>query len=92
MSTPHKHVGRPAGSGAQLPAAERSKVSRAKRAAAGAVRLDFTLEAHEVDALTALIEHWGSRSRKEAIARAIREVAVTIRRQTNSLSIKNFPE
>ncbi|HEX7649933.1 MAG TPA: hypothetical protein VF450_21230 [Noviherbaspirillum sp.] len=63
--------GRPAGSGAQLPAEERLRKSRAERAQAGATRVDFSLDAESSNKLAALMEHWNSPTRKHAIERAL---------------------
>lgn len=71
--------GRPAGSGAQLPDAERARKSRSQRAAAGATRLDFSLDAQHSEQLAALVMQWQCKSRKEAIERAITHVYTTIR-------------
>jgi hypothetical protein len=50
LSTSRK-VGRPVGSGAQLPAGVRAKQSRQERLAAGSSRMDVTLDAGTLDAL-----------------------------------------
>ena len=63
--------GRPAGSGAQLPGAARTKKSRDERAASGAVRGDFSLDRDNADKLGQLMELWRCPNRKEAIQQAI---------------------
>ena len=63
--------GRPVGSGAQLPAADRTRKSRTERSATGAVRIDFSLDPGSAIKLTKLIEQWQSTNRKEAIQQAI---------------------
>lgn len=69
-------VGRPAGSGAQLPAGVRAKQSRQERLQGGAVRMEVTLSADTMAGVNQLVEHWGCRSKKEAVERAI-EIAVS---------------
>ena len=72
--------GRPVGSGAQLPAIERTRASRSKRAETGAIRLDLTLDTPESRAaLTELMTHWKCKSRKEAVERALLAAVTTIR-------------
>lgn len=73
-----KSRGRPAGSGAQLPPAERAKKSRSRLAAAGAIRLDCALDAQANAHLAKLMRHWGCATRKEAITRAIKIASKTI--------------
>lgn len=70
--------GRPEGSGEQLPAVERIRRSRAKRAAAGAVRFDLTLDADHSDKLARLMQQWNCKTRKEAIEHALSIVCETI--------------
>lgn len=64
-------VGRPAGSGEQLPSAARSRKSRNNLAAIGAVRVDFSLDPDSAAQLAHLMERWDSPNRKDAIQRAI---------------------
>ena len=64
-------VGRPAGSGAQLPGGVRARQSRNERLQAGAVRLEVTLNADTMAGVNRLVEHWGCGSKKEAVERAI---------------------
>lgn len=66
-----KRPGRPLGSGEQLPPAARKRKSRDQLAAAGAVRLDFFLDADSAAQLAHLMERWDSPSRKDAIQRAL---------------------
>jgi hypothetical protein len=63
--------GRPVGSGAQLPAADRTRKSRVERSATGAVRIDFSLDPGSAIKLTKLMAQWQSTNRKEAIQQAI---------------------
>ncbi len=70
--------GRPAGSGAQLPAAERSRQSRQRRKQSDSIRLDMTLDTDAVAALNLLMRHWGCRKRKDAVTRALKAAAATI--------------
>lgn len=70
--------GRPEGSGAQLPAVERIRQSRASRAAAGSTRFDITLDADYADKLNQLAAYWQCRSRKEAIEKAIAAAFFTV--------------
>ncbi len=72
--------GRPAGSGQQLKPAARLQKSRQARAAAGAARLDITLNNLTATALEQLVSHWGCKTRKEAIERAITTAAAMISR------------
>ena len=81
MSAP-KSIGRPAGSGAQLPAVERIRQSRASRAAAGATRFDLTLDAEHAARLATLMQQWQCKTRKETIERAIASVFDTIHGKT----------
>ena len=64
-------VGRPAGSGEQLPPAERVKKSRKNLAAAGATHLDFSLDGELSQKLTTLQEHWQCKTRKEVVEHAL---------------------
>lgn len=75
-----RKVGRPAGSGAQLPPATRAKQSRKGRLQAGAIRVEIILDTEAQAALHRLIEHWGCRSKKEAVERAIAIAASAIAR------------
>lgn len=63
--------GRPAGSGAQLPAAARTRKSRDERSASGAVRVDFSLDPDSAAKLGQLMDLWHCPNRKEAIQQAI---------------------
>ncbi len=72
--------GRPAGSGAQLPATVRAKQSRKERLAAGGARIELTLDGDTMAAVSQLVEHWGCRSKKEAIERAITIAASAVAR------------
>lgn len=66
--------GRPAGSGAQLPAIERARKSRASRAEstkAGGSRLDFWLLGESAEQLVRLMQQWKSPHRKDAVERAL---------------------
>lgn len=67
----NKRVGRPVGSGTQLPAAERLKKSRSNRMAKGAMRLDVTLDATRGDQLLQIMQQWQCATKKEAIERAL---------------------
>ena len=78
-------VGRPLGSGAQLPAIARTRASRTDRAKQGAVRIETTLEKTTYDALLALMEHWGCTTKKEVVERAIHR-NIRIFRRSASLS------
>lgn len=71
MQQEKRPVGRPSGSGAQLPVAERNRKSRQARAAAGATRLDITLDAASSDQLARLIAQWQCATKKEAVERAL---------------------
>jgi hypothetical protein len=71
--------GRPAGSGAQLPAGERIKHSRARRAAAGSARVEIVLDVDTNEQLQTLMEHWQCKTKKEAIEQAITSAYQTIR-------------
>lgn len=73
-----RKVGRPLGSGKQLPNRERAEHSRQERAAAGSTRVDVTLDNITMAALAILVEHWECRSKKDAVARAIRIAAGAI--------------
>ena len=73
-------VGRPAGSGAQLPPGIRARQSRQSRKAAGAARIEIMMEAETLASLEQLMAHWGCGSRKEAIARAVQLAATAISR------------
>ena len=73
-----RKVGRPAGSGMQLPGHIRAKQSRQERLALGASRMDVTLDADTLDALQQLVNHWGCKSKKEAISKAIAIAASAI--------------
>lgn len=64
-------VGRPAGSGDQLPPAERVKKSRDHLAASGAARLAFSLDGEHSQKLTTLQEHWQCKTRKEVVEHAL---------------------
>lgn len=64
-------VGRPAGSGEQLPPAERVKKSRTNLTASGATRLDFSLDGERSQKLATLQEHWQCKTRKEVIEHAL---------------------
>lgn len=66
----HK-VGRPAGSGEQLPPAARSRKSRNNLSTIGAVRVDFSLDPDSAAKLRQLMELWQCPNRKEAIQQAI---------------------
>ena len=70
--------GRPAGSGAQLPAITRTRNSRSQRAQLGAVRLEVTLDQSTHDALLSLLQHWHCSTKKETLERAIQAAASTI--------------
>jgi hypothetical protein len=70
--------GRPAGSGKQLPAVERTRQSRQNRAAQGATRLDFYLDSAHADQLAQLMQHWDLDTKKEAVQRALDIVHQTI--------------
>lgn len=64
-------VGRPAGSGEQLPSAARSRKSRSNLAAIGAVRVDFSLDPDSAAKLGQLMTLWDCPNRKAAIQQAI---------------------
>ena len=81
MSVPKQPPGRPAGSGAQLPVAERVKKSRDQRAAAGGTRLELMMSATTATQLAALIEQWQCSTKKEAVELAIARAYATIHRQ-----------
>ncbi len=66
-----RKVGRPVGSGEQLPSAARSRKSRNNLSAIGAVRVDFSLDSDSAAKLGQLIALWGCSNRKEAIQQAI---------------------
>jgi hypothetical protein len=70
--------GRPAGSGAQLPAIARTRASRSQRAQRGAVRIEVTLDKTTHDAVLALMQHWGCTTKKEVVERAIQAAASTV--------------
>ena len=76
--------GRPAGSGAQLPAIVRTRASRLQRAQDGAVRLDVTLDPSTHASLLDLMQHWGCATKKEVIERAIQATANTIFNNTSN--------
>ena len=78
MTAPKQRVGRPSGSGAQLPAVERMRKSRSDRAKAGAVRLDFSLVGESAQHLATLMQQWASPTRKDAVERALSLVCQTI--------------
>lgn len=78
MQEKRSRGGRPAGSGAQLPAFERARKSRAERAKAGATRLDFSLDADSSEKLLTLMERWQSPNRKHAVERALNIVFQTL--------------
>lgn len=73
-------VGRPVGSGAQLPPIERNRKSRQNRAAQGAPRLDFFLDPPHAAQLAELMEHWGLNTRKDVVQRALDLVHQLVRR------------
>ena len=73
-----RRVGRPAGSGKQLPAVVRTRASRADRADQGAVRIDVTLDNATHDAVLSLMQHWHCSTKKETLERAIQAAASTI--------------
>ena len=73
-----RRVGRPAGSGKQLPAVVRTRNSRSQRAQLGAVRLEVTLDQSTHDALLSLLQHWHCSTKKETLERAIQAAASTI--------------
>lgn len=70
--------GRPAGSGAQLPAIARTRASRSQRAQLGAVRIEVTLDKMTHDAVLLLMQHWKCATKKEVIERTIQAAASTI--------------
>lgn len=78
MQDKKRAPGRPAGSGAQMPAQERARKSRAERARSGGTRLDFSLDADSASKLLTLMEHWQSPTRKQAVERALDIVFQTI--------------
>lgn len=71
-------VGRPPGSGAQLPSKERLRLSRANLAKSGGTRLDFSLDAASSGQLAELMEQWDMTTRKEVVQRALDIVHQTI--------------
>jgi hypothetical protein len=77
-NTPIPTRGRPIGSGAQLPAADRTRKSRIERSVTGAVRVDFSLDADSVIKLSKLTEQWQCVNRKEAIQQAINIVYASV--------------
>ena len=77
MTQPNR-PGRPAGSGAQLPAIARTRSSRFQRAQLGAVRIEVTMDKATHDAVLALMHHWGCATKKEVIERAIQAMASTV--------------
>lgn len=78
MDEQKRPVGRPAGSGEQLPPTERSRQSRQNRAAQGAPRLDFYLDPDQAGQLADLMQHWELKTKKEAVQRALDIVHQTI--------------
>lgn len=78
MTEDKRPPGRPAGSGAQLAPVERNRKSRQRRAAAGATRLDFSLDPPQAGQLAELMEHWNVGTRKEAVQHALNIVHQTI--------------
>ena len=73
-----RRAGRPAGSGEQLPPAERSRQSRQSRAAQGATRLDFFLDPPQAGQLAELMEQWDMTTRKEVVQHALDIVHQTV--------------
>lgn len=74
-------IGRPLGSGQNLPAVERKRISRDSLAAGGSTRVDLTLDAATSAKLASLIEQWQCRTKKEAVELAITRAYATIHRQ-----------
>ena len=72
-------VGRPPGSGAQLPPVERNRQSRANLAKSGGTRLDFSLDAISSGQLDELIELWHMKTRKQAVQHALSIIYQTVR-------------
>lgn len=78
MDEPKRRVGRPAGSGEQLPPVERSRQSRQSRADQGATRLDFFLDPPQAGQLAELMEQWDMTTRKEVVQHALDIVHQTV--------------
>lgn len=78
MDEQKRPVGRPAGSGGQLPPTERSRQSRQTRAAQGATRLDFFLDAQQAAQLGELMDQWDMTTRKQVVQHAIDIVYQTV--------------
>ena len=78
MKSTSTRAGRPAGSGAQLPAIARTRASRSQRAQRGAVRIEVTLDKTTHEAVLSLMQHWGCVTKKEVLERAIQAAADTI--------------
>jgi hypothetical protein len=62
-----RSVGRPVGSGEELPPTERSRQSPQSRTAEGATRLDFFLDPPQAAQLGELMEQWDMTNRKQAV-------------------------
>lgn len=78
MDEKKRRVGRPVGSGEQLPPAERSRQSRQSRTAQGATRLDFFLDPQQAGQLSELMEQWEMTTRKEVVQHALNIVHQTV--------------
>lgn len=78
MDEQKRPVGRPVGSGEQLPPTERSRQSRQSRAAQGATRLDFFLDPPQAAQLGELMEHWDMTTRKQVVQHALDIVYQTV--------------
>lgn len=74
-----RRMGRPPGSGAQLPSKERLRLSRENLAKSGGTRLDFSLDAVSSTQLTELMEHWDMKTRKKAVQHALSLIYQTIK-------------
>jgi hypothetical protein len=71
-------IGRPPGSGAQLPSKERLRLSRANLAKSGGTRLDFSLDATSSGQLAELMEQWDMSTRKAVVQHALDIVHQTV--------------
>lgn len=78
MDEQKRRVGRPAGSGAQLPPIERNRKTRQKRAVDGSTRLDFFLDPPQADQLAELMKQWDMTTRKEVVQHALDIVHQTV--------------
>ena len=86
MDEDKRRPGRPVGSGEQKPPTERSRQSRQTRAAQGATRLDFFLDAPQAVQLDELMKQWDMTTRKQVVQHAIDIVHQTVAKNRKSAS------